>query len=85
MENNGLQKDLSAKYFAKRTEKWKFLNNSMDKEVEKLDDHGCHKNQELVDSDKQMWIAPATHSHTKLHFSVQSQRQNCLLSGQCST
>ena len=53
---NVLPKSLRAEYFAKAKEKCKRLSNLMDKEVENLDDHGCLKIQERLESDKQMWI-----------------------------
>ena len=53
---NVAPKDLKAEYFAKETKKCQFLSNLMDKAVKNLYDHGCPKNQELVELEQQMWI-----------------------------
>ena len=47
-----LPKDIRADYFATGTKKCKLLGRLMDKKVKNLDDHGCHKFQELADSDE---------------------------------
>ena len=49
-----LPRAVKGEYFGRRTEKCKFFGNSLDKEVEKLEDHGCSKLQDLVD--KELWI-----------------------------
>ena len=73
LDNNELQnvlpKDVKAEYFAKGTETCKFLSSLWDNEVENLDDHGCPKLQQLVESDKQILICssyPFRHK-TTLH------------------
>ena len=53
-QQNILPKEKKAQRFAKETEKSKHLSNLRDKEVEDLIDHGFPKNQQLVESDKQM-------------------------------
>ena len=49
---NVLLKDFKANYTSEGRKKCKSLSNIMVKEVESLDDHGCPKIQELVESDK---------------------------------
>ena len=65
-------------YFAQWTEKGKHLSKSLAEEVDKLDDHGCPKIEELVKHMKKGGFVPATHSDTRLHKTVQSEQQNCL-------
>ena len=46
---NILPSDVKGENFGKGTKRCKILGNLLDKEVEKLDDHGCPKVQDLVD------------------------------------
>ena len=78
-------KDLKANYTSEGRRKCKNLSNLMDKEVENLDDHGCPKFQELVESDKKCALSPGILSDARPHFTVQNERQKCLMTGQCST
>ena len=47
--SNIFARAVKGEYFAKGTEKCKILGTLPDKEVEKLDDHGCPEVQDLVD------------------------------------
>ena len=49
-----LPRAVKGEHFAKGTEKCKILGNSLDKEVENLEDHGCPKVQNLVD--EEIWV-----------------------------
>ena len=53
---NVFPKDVEAKYFASGTEKIKNKNNSKDEIVRNLDYTGCHRNQDLAESTKELWI-----------------------------
>ena len=66
-------------YFAKGTEKSRILGNLLDREVESLEDRGCPKIQDL--SDAEIWICSNTHSNTRPRFTLQSVKQNCLVTG----
>ena len=79
--SNALLKDVSAGYFSKGTEKCKHWSNLLDKAVENRDEHGCPKNQQLVDPKavEKEEIAPATRSDTRPPFTVQSKKQNYLV------
>ena len=73
-----LHKDVSAGCFSGGTEKCKLLSILLDKEIENWDEHGCPKNQQLVDPKavEEKEIAPATRSDTKPPFTVQSKKKN---------
>ena len=65
--SNILPRAVKGGYLAKGTEKCKILGNLLDKEVENLEDHGCPKDQGLVD--EKIWICsshPIRHN-TTLH------------------
>ena len=64
---NSLTRAVNGEYFAKGRKKCNILGNLLDKEVEKLEDHGCPKAQYLVDEG--LWISsshPFRHK-TPLH------------------
>ena len=52
--SNILLEAVKGEYLAKRFEKYKILGNLLDKEVEKLEDHGYPKVQDLVA--EEIWI-----------------------------
>ena len=63
--SNILPRAVKREYLAKGTEKCTILGNLLDKEVEKLEDHGCPKVQEIVDEEN--WICssyPVRHKTT---------------------
>ena len=55
------------------------LDSLMDKEVEKLDDHGSLKVQKLFDA--QIWFSWVTWSDTRPQFFLRSASQKCLVIG----
>ena len=62
---NILPKDAEGEEFAEETEKCEIPGNLLDRDVEKLDDHGCPKIRDLVD--EEMWIGssyPIRHKTT---------------------
>ena len=46
---NIFHRDVKDEYYAKVTEECKILGHLLDKELENLDDHGCHKIRDLID------------------------------------
>ena len=65
--SNILPRAVKGEYFAKGTESGKNLGNLLDKEVEKLEDHGCSKIHDLVDDEIWIcWSYPFRHK-TTLH------------------
>ena len=79
---NILPRDVRSEYFAKRREKFKILGNLRDKEVENMDNPDCRVFEILQKQMKKCGFAREIHSDTILHFTVQSARQNCLVTSQ---
>ena len=83
---NFLRRDAERTYFAGKTEKCRFHCNF--KAVENLDDRGCPKirNRDIFDpkADEEIWICLSYPFRRRPHFTVQSAKQNCLVTGQCS-
>ena len=77
--SNSLPRAIKGDYFRKRLEKCKILGSLWDKDVEKLEDHGCPKVQDLVG--EELGFAGVTQSDTRPHFTVQSVKENCLVTG----
>ena len=62
---------------AKGTEKCKILDNLLDKEVENFEDHGCPKDQDLVEEES--WICSYYSFRHKTTLHSESVKQNCLV------
>ena len=56
-------------YFAEGTEKCKILGNSMDRELENMEDHGCYKIHYLVDEEISICSSYPMRHKTTLHCS----------------
>ena len=74
---------VNAEVFAKGLEKCRLLTNILGRKVEKLDDHGCPKVQDLVKTDS-LWISLVTLSDTKQDFIVPREKQRCMGNGICN-
>ena len=70
-----------------KSAKCKFFYNSKDKAVENLEHHSCLKKQNLLilEQLENCVCARVTLSNARKHFTVQSAKQNCLLTGQSSS
>ena len=78
-------KVMNAEVFAKGLEKCRLLTSLLGQNVEKLDDYGWPKNQDLVKTDS-LWICssyPFPH-HTKQGFTVPRGKRRCMEDGLCN-
>ena len=75
--SNIFPRAVNGEYYSKRTKKCKIHVNLLDKEVENWEDNGCPKVQDLVD--EETWSYSSIHWDTRPHFTLQSARQNCLV------
>ena len=74
---NVLPKDVKADFFPKATEKSMILSYILDSVLENLDVRSCPKFQELLQSDKEMWICssyPCEHK-TTLHCAEEKTKK----------
>ena len=76
-------KVMNAEVFAKGLEKGRLLTRLLGQNVENLDDYGCPKIQDLVETDS-LWICSTTLSDTKQGFIVPREKQRCMENGLCN-
>ena len=76
---NNLLGDIKDEYSAKVTEKFIFLGNLFNQDLENMVDHGCPKTRDLVDPKAfiEGGFAQITHSYTSSIFNVQSEKKSC--------
>ena len=79
-----LSRSLEGEDYAKRREKGEIHGSLLDKEVEKFDDHGCPKTRSCIKQLKKIRFARVAYSESRPQFTLQSARQNCLVTGQRS-
>ena len=77
------KKVMNAEVFAKGLKKCRLLTNLLGRNVEKLDDYGCPKIQDLVKTIS-LLIALVTFSDTKQGFIVPREKQKCMENGLCN-
>ena len=78
-------KVMNAEVFAQGLEKYRLLTRLLGQNIEKLDDSGCPKNQNLVGEKRTIHgSALFTFSDTEQGFAVPKGKQRCLENGLCS-